>query len=252
MQNLPRSPGRQTTQGMLHLCALASRRFRSEEDYRALQRALAERSLGQLGSRGVNFTGLSVLELGSGEGGYSSSLAGRSASLVASDLHASEYYRAGSLPFVQLDATRGLPFTDGAFDLIYCSSLIEHVARPAEMLAECHRVLKPGGRLYLSFPPFYSLFLIGGHQFKPFHLLGEKLSIWLTNAIHGSAYHSYETCYGDHGLFPLTIAEVNRLVQDAGFTVEQLFTRTSPINSARLPGLLADLLTWHVCYLARN
>lgn len=31
-------------------------------------------------------------------------------------------------PFVQADAAAGLPFADGAYDLAYCSSVIEHVA----------------------------------------------------------------------------------------------------------------------------
>ncbi len=34
-------------------------------------------------------------------------------------------------PFVQADATIGLPFADGEFDLVYCSSVIEHVPRAA-------------------------------------------------------------------------------------------------------------------------
>ncbi len=34
-------------------------------------------------------------------------------------------------PFVQRDAADGLPFADGEFDLVYCSSVIEHVPRPA-------------------------------------------------------------------------------------------------------------------------
>jgi SAM-dependent methyltransferase len=30
-------------------------------------------------------------------------------------------------PFVQADASEGLPFADGEFDLVYCNSVIEHV-----------------------------------------------------------------------------------------------------------------------------
>ena len=30
-------------------------------------------------------------------------------------------------PFVQADASAGLPFADGEFELVYCSSVIEHV-----------------------------------------------------------------------------------------------------------------------------
>ncbi len=45
-------------------------------------------------------------------------------------------------PFVRADAARGLPFADREFDLVYCSSVIEHVppARRAAFAAELRRV----------------------------------------------------------------------------------------------------------------
>jgi len=45
-------------------------------------------------------------------------------------------------PFVRADASQRLPFADGEFDLVYCSSVIEHVppARRAEFAAELRRV----------------------------------------------------------------------------------------------------------------
>ncbi|HLH14103.1 MAG TPA: class I SAM-dependent methyltransferase [Solirubrobacteraceae bacterium] len=44
--------------------------------------------------------------------------------------------------FVRADAAAGLPFADGEFDLVYCSSVIEHVppARRAAFAAEVRRV----------------------------------------------------------------------------------------------------------------
>jgi SAM-dependent methyltransferase len=46
--------------------------------------------------------------------------------------------------FVRADAADGLPFADGAFDLAYCSSVIEHVApaRRARFAAELRRVAR--------------------------------------------------------------------------------------------------------------
>jgi SAM-dependent methyltransferase len=45
-------------------------------------------------------------------------------------------------PFLRADAAEGLPFADGSFDLVYCSSVIEHVprARRAAFAAELRRV----------------------------------------------------------------------------------------------------------------
>jgi SAM-dependent methyltransferase len=56
-------------------------------------------------------------------------------------------------PFVQADATVALPFDDGAFDLVYSSSVIEHVPRDrrAAFAAEVRRV---GRGLYVQTPAF--------------------------------------------------------------------------------------------------
>lgn len=53
-----------------------------------------------------------------------------------------------------LDATRRFPFADATFDLVFCEHMIEHVplAGAANMLRECHRVLKPGGRIRIATP----------------------------------------------------------------------------------------------------
>jgi SAM-dependent methyltransferase len=53
--------------------------------------------------------------------------------------------------FVRADATQ-LPLVDGSCDVVISFETIEHVADPSRMLAECRRVLRPGGRLYLSTP----------------------------------------------------------------------------------------------------
>jgi hypothetical protein len=47
-------------------------------------------------------------------------------------------------PFVQADATQRLPFADGAFDLAYSSSVVEHIApeRRAGFAAEVRRVAR--------------------------------------------------------------------------------------------------------------
>jgi SAM-dependent methyltransferase len=38
-----------------------------------------------------------------------------------------------------------MPFQDGAFDLVYCKQVLEHVRRPEPLLAEVRRTLRPGG-----------------------------------------------------------------------------------------------------------
>jgi len=52
-------------------------------------------------------------------------------------------------------------FPDNSFDTIIMNDAMEHVDRPDLVLAEVRRVLKPGGRLYVNFPPYYHPF--GAH-----------------------------------------------------------------------------------------
>lgn len=49
-----------------------------------------------------------------------------------------------------------IPVDDGTFDRVICNQVLEHVPDPEKALAELHRVLKPGGRIFLSAPLFFA------------------------------------------------------------------------------------------------
>lgn len=55
--------------------------------------------------------------------------------------------------FVCEDAAK-MNFESGTFDAIIMNDAMEHVDEPLKVLNECFRVLKPGGKLYLNFPPY--------------------------------------------------------------------------------------------------
>lgn len=48
-----------------------------------------------------------------------------------------------------------LPVEDGRYDLVLLTQVLEHVQEPMAVLRELHRVLKPGGALWLSAPLFF-------------------------------------------------------------------------------------------------
>jgi SAM-dependent methyltransferase len=51
------------------------------------------------------------------------------------------------------DATY-MPFADNSFDLIINIAVMEHTNSPHIIASECHRILKPGGKLYCAIPFF--------------------------------------------------------------------------------------------------
>jgi SAM-dependent methyltransferase len=76
-------------------------------------------------------------------------------------------------PFLQADVTEGLPYDDGEFDLVYSSSVVEHVPPPrrAAFAAEVARV---GRGLYVQTPA--RSFPVEPHSLLPF-------AHWLAPAI---------------------------------------------------------------------
>jgi SAM-dependent methyltransferase len=45
-----------------------------------------------------------------------------------------------------------IPLASEQFDLVICTQVLEYVPEPASVIAEIHRVLKPGGSLWLTVP----------------------------------------------------------------------------------------------------
>lgn len=50
------------------------------------------------------------------------------------------------------DVGEPLPFPDASFDGVVLKDLLEHVTDPVAVVAEVHRVLRPGGRVFASSP----------------------------------------------------------------------------------------------------
>lgn len=222
----------------VRLLQLARVRLRSSADYQRFQAYQGNLIIDYLRERGISLRGTRVLDLGCGHGGYSLAFAQAGASIVSVDLTRVPT----DLPALTLADAKALPFTAMSFPIIFCASLIEHSADPKALLAEIGRVLAPGGSAYLSYPPFYSP--VGGHQFKPFHLLGERWALRLSR----HQADSYTSSFGDWGLYPLSIRRTRRLIAEAGLEIRHESTRFSPVNLARIP-VLGEFLTWHVQFI---
>jgi len=94
-----------------------------------------------------------VVDLGCGHrGGLLAWLAPRIREGVGVDLSVGDAPPAPNVRLVAGAADGELPLEDGSADLVTCLAVIEHVARPAALLAEARRVLRPGGRLVVTTP----------------------------------------------------------------------------------------------------
>jgi 2-polyprenyl-3-methyl-5-hydroxy-6-metoxy-1,4-benzoquinol methylase len=71
----------------------------------------------------------------------------------------------------------------GKYDLVICSNVYEHLARPEKFISEMERLVEPGGKFYLSWTNWLSPF--GGHEFSPFHYLGARTGRKLKMALSG-------------------------------------------------------------------
>jgi SAM-dependent methyltransferase len=97
-----------------------------------------------------------VLDLGCGAGTFTAIAARASASVIGVDVAQAALRRARvahpKLDFRLAPIDGPLPLEDNAFDLVWATEVIEHVADTARWLSEIRRVLVSGGRLLLTTP----------------------------------------------------------------------------------------------------
>lgn len=97
-----------------------------------------------------------ILEVGCGDGSFTRNLAEHSSRVTAVDISASQIERNArahpEIKFLQHDVAQPFPFANAAFDVIWCSEVLEHLFDPVFAVREMQRVLAPGGRLLVTVP----------------------------------------------------------------------------------------------------
>jgi SAM-dependent methyltransferase len=92
--------------------------------------------------------GARVLDAGSGRAPYRELFT--SATYVTADWPNSPHGEAKEADLVcSLDA---IPAGDSSFEAVLCTQVLEHVPKPRDVLRELHRVLVPGGKLWMTVP----------------------------------------------------------------------------------------------------
>lgn len=121
-------------------------------------------------------TGKDVLEAGCGEGYGASLLSSHARSIQALDYddYATRHIRT---TYPTVPVVRGnlalLPYADSSFDVVISLQTIEHLWNQDAFVAECIRVLRPGGRLVISTPN--TLTFPPGNIYHPKELTPDEL-----------------------------------------------------------------------------
>jgi SAM-dependent methyltransferase len=122
-----------------------------EESQEAAHLARLEALLGR------SVSGLDVLNVGCGTGGFNVVARRRGAQVCGVDSEWEAVAIAGDKAqatggLVAGAAGEALPFRDASFDLVHCFSTIEHVSSAAETVREMIRVTRPDGAVYVHTP----------------------------------------------------------------------------------------------------
>ncbi len=170
--------------------------------------------------------GRQYLHAGCGSGGSDQRLRFASAQVHALDLsvRALALNRARRMPFASWHVCGDLfrlPYQSGTMDGVFNFGVMEHFeAREIEaMLAEFHRVLKPGGRLMLFWPPEFGLSVMALKAFvglanlvrrTPLRLHPDEVSripsfTWIRALMSRSGFQVLETRFGWRDLFTYVV-----------------------------------------------
>lgn len=137
--------------------AAAAELARDVERKRVQAQRLVRRLQRQLGPR---FQGARLLEVGCAAGALLVNLAKER----ALDVHGLEPDRVNAAVArerlgarIHVGTLESASYAEQSFDVVYADQVIEHVLDPVRFLAECRRVLSPGGLLLLATPNFAGL-----------------------------------------------------------------------------------------------
>lgn len=173
-----------------------------------------------------------VLDCPCGQGVLSEFLRGRGWEVHVSDLDEGNL-RVTGLPFRTANLNRGLPHGDAEFDVVVCANGLHRLFNPGRAVAEFHRVLKPGGTLFLNLNNYSAMdrrlrFLIYGS---------------LDNALNAGRCDQTTADPEANVRVPLLLPVVANLLDSAGFEVKGSWSSGVSVG---------NLLLWPLALLVRG
>jgi 2-polyprenyl-6-hydroxyphenyl methylase/3-demethylubiquinone-9 3-methyltransferase len=158
-----------------------------------------------------------VLDVGCGEGQFTSELARAGALALGADTSREALRRARArhpaLDWQLIPVDGPWPLADAGYDVVWAGETIEHVADTAAWMSELRRVLRPHGVLLLS---------------TPAHSLATRLA----TALSGKRFEQHFDPRGDHVRF-YTARSLRALLSDFGFERIDVRSAAGPPGARR-------------------
>ncbi|MFK8024530.1 MAG: methyltransferase domain-containing protein [Ilumatobacter sp.] len=157
---------------------------------------------------------LKVLDLGCSDGALGATIRSFGHHVTGVDLEEAPGVAGRLDDFVQADLDRGIPDEiDGAFDLVLCADVLEHVRDPERLLVDARRRLSSSGTLVASIPNF-------GHWYPR------------TRTALGLFDYDRRGILDDTHVRFFTRRSFERLVRDAGFNIVRRDATGLPLDVA--------------------
>ncbi|MFP4091476.1 MAG: class I SAM-dependent methyltransferase [Cyclobacteriaceae bacterium] len=126
--------------------------------------------------KNIKDTNKDILDVGAGHGAFSKKLHEIGYNVSACDLFPEIFYY-DQIECKKADLTKPLPYDDNSFDIVVAIEVMEHILDHEVFFSEVNRILRPGGKLFISTPNILSLksrirFLFSGffYSFIPLDL----------------------------------------------------------------------------------
>jgi len=170
-----------------------------------------------------------------------------------------------------------LPFSDGYFDFVYSSSVVEHIKNREQALSEIRRVLKPDGIMILTVPTHMPSLYAFMHSFLYIISRLNKIltqrqkqmstTVYSPKGIKDSAWLRFRKNHPSfplpepHGDYPTVFHEFfqqlplkwSRLLRKSGFTVQDYFCMNiipwslmEPISTKKAAEMYSALKNFHL------
>ena len=163
-----------------------------------------------------------ILDLGCGDGQLTARIAAAGVDIRGADASAAMVAAARERGITADESpAESLPYPDASFDAVFSNAVLHWVRGQDEMMAEVHRVLKPGGRFVAE---------MGGHG----NVAAIHVALLAVLDRHGFAHAEKGVNY-----YPTPDAYTRRL-ERCGFTVERiaLLPRPTPLEKSGMAGWL--------------